>query len=69
MIKSIAKALDLSAEVLLSQAAGLDDQEVEPENGNDTEAAIKADSRLTEQHKQALLQVYRGFVESDDAVN
>lgn len=65
VIKSIAKALDVQAEVLLSQAAGIDGDDTEAEGAPDTEAVIRSDPRLTSQQKQALLQVYRGFVTGD----
>src|ERR1700751_1489673 len=45
VIRSIADALDLSADVLLAQVAGLDRTAAAPPI--DTEAAIKADLRLT----------------------
>ena len=35
-----------------------------PPSSNDVESAIKRDSRLTEAHKQALLAVYRSYVET-----
>jgi transcriptional regulator with XRE-family HTH domain len=63
VIKSLADALNLSAETMLAQAAGLDDDETT--HTNDTETAIRADARLTESQKQALLSVYRSFLSSD----
>ena len=64
VIKSLADALNLSAEAMLAQAAGLDeDDTVAPNSG--TEAAIRADVRLTESQKQALLSVYRSFLSSE----
>src|ERR1700759_4588005 len=45
VIRSIADALNLSADVLLAQVAGLDPDIAAPPI--DTEAAIKADPRLT----------------------
>lgn len=62
VITSIAKALNLSAEALLAQAAGIDGTEVAA--GLDTEAAIKADPRLTDGQKDALLSVYRSYIRS-----
>jgi transcriptional regulator with XRE-family HTH domain len=63
VLKAIAGALNLSAETLLSQAGLLDktageDDAVEA----DTEAVIRADSRLTEAQRQALLGVYRSYL-------
>jgi transcriptional regulator with XRE-family HTH domain len=62
VIRSIADALNLSADVLLAQVAGLDPDAVAPPM--DTEAAIKADPRLTAGQKSALLSVYRTMVMS-----
>jgi hypothetical protein len=59
VLKSLADAFNLSAETMLEQAGLLDPDE--PSDGLDTEAAIKADPRLTPDQKQALLGVYRGF--------
>ena len=67
VLKSIAKALDISAESLLTQAGLLDEPETEggsTESG--VEAAIKADPRLTPQAKQSLLAVYRTLVSPDE---
>lgn len=60
VIRSIADALNLSADVLLAQVAGLDPDAVAPPM--DTEAAIKSDPRLTAGQKSALLSVYRTMV-------
>ncbi len=64
VLRSIARALDLSAEAMLAQAGLLDDA---PADGGQaeppgTEAAIRADRRLTEDQKEALLSVYRSYV-------
>jgi transcriptional regulator with XRE-family HTH domain len=60
VIRSLADALNLSAQALLAQAAGLEDSVDIPRD--DTEAAIRADSRLSSEQKAALLMVLRGFV-------
>jgi len=64
VITSLAKALNLSAEALLAQAAGLDgeDDDGETPHGVDTETAIRNDARLSEAQKDALLTVYRSFL-------
>jgi hypothetical protein len=62
VLKSLADAFNLSAETMLEQAGLLD--ETPPEV--DTEAAIRADPRLTESQKEALLGVYRGFTAGSD---
>jgi transcriptional regulator with XRE-family HTH domain len=65
VLRSIARALDLSAEAMLGQAGLLDD--ARPADGGPaeppgTEAAIRADGKLTEDQKEALLSVYRSYV-------
>lgn len=62
VLKSIAQALNVSAETLLAQA-GLLDAVAGGDGGDvaDTESAIKADPRLTDPQKQALLAVYRSY--------
>jgi hypothetical protein len=63
VLKSLADAFNLSTETLLEQAGLLDDAPPEV----DTEAAIRADSRLTDSQKEALLGVYRGFTGDSDS--
>ena len=66
VLQSIAKALNLSAETLLAHA-GIDG-DGEPDVANvDTEAAIRADGHLTDDQKQALLSVYRSYVQANGA--
>ena len=61
VLKSLAEAFGMSPEMLLAQAGLLDDEG----EAIDTEGAIRADPRLTDTQKEALLGVYRGFVSSD----
>lgn len=64
VLKAIAAALDLSAETLLAQAGLLDKDpasDVEGDAGT-TRVAIRADARLTEEQKQALLAVYQSYL-------
>jgi transcriptional regulator with XRE-family HTH domain len=67
VLKSIAEALNVSAETLLKQAglvnegADVDEQVLET-----TEAAIRSDRRLSEAQKRALLSVYRSYVAASD---
>ena len=63
VVKSIAKALDISAETLLAQV-GLLDEEARADGRvpGATEAAINGDPHLSEAQKQALLAVYRSYV-------
>lgn len=58
VLKSLADAFGMSPEVLLTQAGLLTNSNVPI----GTEMAIRADVRLTEAQKEALLAVYRGFV-------
>jgi transcriptional regulator with XRE-family HTH domain len=62
VLKAIALALDLSAETLLFHA-GLLDNIASPADGEAgaTVAAIRADPRLTESQKRALLAVYHSY--------
>ncbi len=66
VLKSIARALNLSAESLLTQAGLLDEEADAPTHeGSAVEAAIKSDPRLTQQAKQTLLAVYRTLLPDD----
>jgi transcriptional regulator with XRE-family HTH domain len=72
VLKAIASALDMSAETLLAHAglfqdaaAAGDPGTAEPApNSSHTEIAIRMDARLSEDQKEALLAVYRGFLAS-----
>ena len=68
VLTSIARALDLSAEAMLTQAGlladGPDDADVSASQRR-TEAAIRADGRLTDDQKEALLSVYRSYLASN----
>jgi transcriptional regulator with XRE-family HTH domain len=61
VLKSIADALHISAEELYARAGLLDDDARTPS----VQEAVRLDSRLTPEQKDALLGVYRGFVGSD----
>jgi transcriptional regulator with XRE-family HTH domain len=58
VVKSLAEAFHLSAETMLEQTGLLE----EDEPAVDVESAIRADPRLSDGQKEALLAVYRGFV-------
>lgn len=60
VLKSIAGALDLSAETMYMQAGLLDDEAARPEQA-DVESTIRLDERLSPEQKEALIAVYRGF--------
>jgi transcriptional regulator with XRE-family HTH domain len=65
VLRSIARALNISAETLLVQA-GLIDGEDPTEPPPTVVAAVEADPRLTADQKAALLAVYRSYIESND---
>ena len=70
VLKSLAKALNLSAETLLAQAGLLEEVEQEKEAERlSTEAAIRADADLDEDQKKALLGVYRSYVRANKAAS
>src|SRR4051794_38105214 len=69
VLKSIARALNVSAETLLSQAGLLERKEAggasaagSARAGVDAEAAIRSDPKLTDAQKKALLGVYRSYL-------
>lgn len=70
VLHSIADALQLNTEQLLAQA-GWGVQEAEPSAGErhrggatSVEEAVRADPRLSEEQKSALINVYRSFLDS-----
>jgi transcriptional regulator with XRE-family HTH domain len=65
VLQSISRALNLSAETLLAHAGVVDD----PAGGETpgTEAAIRRDPSLSDEQKQALLSVYRSYVQGNAA--
>ena len=68
VLRSIAQALDLSAEAMLVQAGLFEneaDDAADPVGGASaagTEATIRQDPRLTSDQKEALLSVYRSYL-------
>ena len=60
ILKSIAEALDISAETLFAKAGLLDEKK--DADVPDVEDTIRADPRLSTEQKKALLDVYRNFV-------
>jgi transcriptional regulator with XRE-family HTH domain len=75
VLRAISDALNLSAETLLAQAGlidaiaggagartGAEDEAVVP----DTERSIRADKRLSEDQKSALIVVYRSMLSQDE---
>ena len=73
VLKSIAQALNLSAEALFAQAGLI--PEWTRRDDDATETALRTDPRLTEPQKRALLAVYRSYIgangdgAADDATN
>ena len=63
VLKSIADALNVSAETLFEHAGLISGTELLDHEA--TEAAIRADRRLTEAQRRALLSVYRSYVEAN----
>jgi transcriptional regulator with XRE-family HTH domain len=65
VLRSIAEALNVSAETLLAQA-GMEPGSTGPAAGSPatagTEAAIRADPDLTEEEQEALIRIYRSFI-------
>jgi transcriptional regulator with XRE-family HTH domain len=63
VLKAISDALNLSAETLMAQAGLIDAMADDPPKPEPplTEDAIRADPRLTEDQKSALLAVYRSM--------
>ena len=64
VLKAIAGALNLSAETLLVQAGLLDaDDDDDAPKPPTVEEAVRADPRLTPDQRNALMSVYRSFVD------
>jgi len=65
VLKAIAGALNLSAETLLVQAGLLEGAEPDEDAEAPTvEAAVRADPRLTDDQRAALMSVYRSFLDN-----
>ena len=60
VLKSIAEALNISAEALFAQAGLMTESNHSDDNA--TETALRTDTRLTEQQKRAMLSVYRSYL-------
>ena len=60
VLRSIADALNMSAETLLQQAGMISDSDDLDDDA--TENAIRADRRLTEAQRRAMLSVYRSYL-------
>lgn len=62
VLRSIADALHLSTEQMLSQAGWATDEPEPAARPSSTEDAIRADPRLTPEQRTALISVYRSYV-------
>ena len=67
VVRSIAKALNVSAEELLGDAGMLDDEAEAESAMSATEEAIRSDSSLTDEQKDSLVSVYRAYRTANDA--
>ncbi len=65
VLKAIAGALNLSAEQLLVQAGVLEGNEHDAPRPATVEEAVRADARLSNDQRAALMSVYNSFVEDD----
>ena len=63
VLQSIARALNVSADTLLAHAGVAEPDE--PAAAADTESAIRGDPQLSDDQKQALLSVYRSYVQAN----
>lgn len=61
VLKSIANALQISAETMYGQAGLLDDTVTRSDSHHGVEHAIKLDPRLSTDQKEALIRIYRSF--------
>ena len=61
VLRGIADALAISKDTLYRQAGILDPEDA-PTTPSTVEQAVRMDERLTDDQKEALLQVYRGFL-------
>ena len=66
VLRSIAEALNLSGEALMARAGLVSPAQERDPDASGTEAAILADSKLTEQEKQILISIYRQFCEKNE---
>ena len=63
VLKSIADALNVSSEILFEQAGLINGKAKLGDEA--TESAIRADQRLSDAQRQALLAVYRSYLEAN----
>lgn len=63
VMRSLAEAYNVSLAAMLAQAGLYAEDEAVPPGSQATEAAIRADPHLSDDKKEALLAVYRSYVE------
>lgn len=63
ILQELAKGLQISAETLYVKAGILDERTVSERRPWDVEAAIEADTDLTERQKGTLIDIYRSFID------
>ena len=68
VLQAIAEALDIPADTLLAQAGVVTPSSDQPLGSRaGTEAAIRSDPELTSEEREALLRIYRSFVDRRSA--
>ena len=65
VLRSIAEALNLSGDALMARAGLVSHGQEQDHDASGTEAAILADSKLTEPEKQILISIYRQFCDKN----
>jgi transcriptional regulator with XRE-family HTH domain len=63
VLQAIAEALDIPADALLAQAGVTSPSDRPTGSRTGTEAAIRSDPDLTTEEREALLRIYRSFVD------
>jgi transcriptional regulator with XRE-family HTH domain len=63
VLQAIAEALDIPADALLAQAGVMSPSDQPTGSRTGTEAAIRSDPDLTTEEREALLRIYRSFVD------
>lgn len=61
VLRSMARALNLPLETLMSKAGWIDHEEADGSDGPDTSAVIRSDARLNAKQKAAMLEIYAAF--------
>ncbi|MDO5503208.1 MAG: helix-turn-helix transcriptional regulator [Actinomycetia bacterium] len=68
ILQELAKGLQISAETLYVKAGILDERTVSERRPWDVEAAIEADTDLSERQKGTLIDIYRSFIDDEPRV-